>query len=365
MPITGPIIVTGGCGLLGYHVVQRLLDDPLTGPITVISRSPRTNLFDKVTYIAGDISDTTFVQRIFGEIKPETVIHTASPRPTDESLTEDDFVRINITGTRNLLEAAKKISSMRVFLFSSTVNVIQGQQHVNVAENDRPYWNMKSKAIPYWRTKAEAEKLVLAANSDKLKTLALRPCMVVGVQEHALIPAQLDALAQKKTNVQLGNNKNLLDLISAKNCAEAHLLAMYALLDASMAKGKVDGEAFNITDENAMPFWDISRIIWRTGGDTTELKDVKVIPGWLATAMASVAELAYGILFFSTKSPELNRHVVNFCTSTYTYDITKARNILGYNPDKKTEQVLKEATEWEMQRRDKESSNGSSCKVFS
>ena len=94
-----------------------------------------------------------------------------------------------------------------------------------------PYWEPKDKAIPYWRSKAEAEKDVLEANSDDLKIVALRPCMLIGLQEHALIPAQPEALEQGKSSIHLGDNKNIFDCVSADSCADAHLLAMHALLD--------------------------------------------------------------------------------------------------------------------------------------
>lgn len=86
-------------------------------------------------------------------------------------------------------------------------------------------------------------------------------------------------------------------MVSTENVANAHLLAMHALLDPLRANGKVDGEAFNIADDNPLPFWDVQRIIWRTAGDTTEIKDLTVIPAWLANTMAFAAEYAYGIIF--------------------------------------------------------------------
>lgn len=353
MVSTGPILVTGGCGLLGFHIVQALLKDPSAGPITVVSRNPKTNIFDGVNYEAGDIANVEFVNQLFAKIQPEIIFHTAAPRPTDESVTDSLLFDTNVTGTRNLVEASKSCKATKYFIFSSTVNVIQGHEHINVAEDSLPYWKRDDKAIAYWRTKAEAEQIVLAANSPSLKTVSLRPCMTVGLQEHAMIPAQLDALAEGKNKVQLGNNENFFDLVSAENSATAHLLAMHALVDPSKANGKVDGEAFNITDDNPLPFWDVARIIWKTAGDKSELKDVKVIPAWVANMMATMAEFTYRCVFFSSKSPELNRHVVNSCTHNYTYDISKARKVLGYNPEKKTEQVLKEATEWEIQRRAK------------
>ena len=69
-----------------------------------------------------------------------------------------------------------------------------------------------------------------------------------------------------------------------------------------------------------------------------------MIPKWAAKAMANVSELAYKLSFADNEKPELNRHVVDFCTGNFTYDISKARKVLGYNPEKITEQTLKDAT---------------------
>ena len=91
-------------------------------------------------------------------------------------------------------------------------------------------------------------------------------------------------------------------------------------------------------------------MVWRAAGDTTELKDVKVIQGWAAMIMAHFLELFYTIFTVGTKEPELNTHFVDACTREYTYDIDKARKILGYNPVAKTEEVLKHAVEWELQK---------------
>ena len=348
---TGPIIVTGGCGLLGYHIVQQLLKDASAGPITVISRSPKTNIFKGVSYIAGDITDFAFLEKTFTQVKPSIVIHTVSPRAIDENTTEDVWNKVNVGGIQNLLKVAQNVGTVKAFIQTSTVNVIQGFEHFHVAENAEPYWTAQSKAIPYWKTKAAQEQLVLAANSESFKTVAIRPCMIIGLQEHALIPAQLKALSEKKTGIQLGDNKNLFDIVSAENCAKAHILAMHALLDPSKANGAVAGEAFNVTNDNPLPFWDVQRVIWREAGDQTKLEDVKVIPKWLAKTMASVSELAAKFSFAGNKTPELNKFVVNFCTSNFSYDISKARTVLAYDPEKNTEQILKDATRWELDHR--------------
>ena len=349
-PLCGPVLVTGGCGFLGYHIIKALLHDPDCGPIVSVNRNPTVNLQDGVTYRAGNITDPNFVRALLQDLQPRTIVHVASPRPTDYLVKLDEFRDTNVEGTKLLLECAAEVQSVNAFVYSSSVNVLAGSPHIHVDENG-PMWEPNSKAIPYWRSKAEAERLVLRANSARFRTVSLRLCLIIGEREHAMIPAQLDAYDKKQTRVQLGDNKNLLDTVSAENAAAAHLLAAKALLDPQNAAGKVDGEAFHITDGNPLPFWDLARLIWRAAGDTTELKDVSIIPAWAAVAMATAAEWVFAIFTLGTKKPEMNTHVVDFCIHEYTYNIDKAKKVLRYNPVVRTEDVIKHAVDWELQKR--------------
>lgn len=58
------------------------------------------------------------------------------------------------------------------------------------------------------------------------------------------------------TNVQLGDNYNLIDTVSVGNAVKAHILAATILLNPDSTASRVDGETFNITDGNPVPFWD-------------------------------------------------------------------------------------------------------------
>ena len=113
-----------------------------------------------------------------------------------------------------------------------------------------------------------------------------------------------------------GDNTNLIDTVSVGNAAEAHLLAAAALLDPNRAASRVDGEVFNITDGNPVPFWDLSRLIWRASGDFTPLENVIVIPVWLALGLAITAEWTFFILTLGQKNPK----TLNKLVPTYPYD---------------------------------------------
>lgn len=169
-----------------------------------------------------------------------------------------------------------------------------------------------------------------------------------GERDNKFIPAQLAAYHNKQTGVQLGDNKNLVDQVYADNAANA-LLAAKALLNPTVARGSVAGEAFNVIDGAPIFFWDFCRLVWRAAGDYRELKDVKVIPAWLALQMANVAEWLYSITTLGSKPPTApNRLTVEFCARPYTYDVSKARRVLGYEPEVHREAVMKKAVEWEM-----------------
>ena len=346
-PVLGTVVVVGGCGFLGFHIVRALSQDPACTSVVVLSRQPTKNLQDGVKHYSCDITDLDKTRTLLNEIQPRAIMHTASPMAIDPTAKAHHFHSTNVRGTENLLTCAAEIPSIKAFVFTSTVNVVAGSPHVNVSEQ-QPLWEPTSKTIPYWLSKAAADKLVRASTSEQLATVTLRLPVIYGERDNQFIPAQLAAYRNKQTGVQLGDNKNLTDQVYAGNAATAHVLAAKALLNPTLARGPVAGEAFNITDGAPIFFWDFCRIVWRAAGDTTELKDVKVIPAWLALQMANVTEGLYWITTFGSKRPKtLNRLTVEFCLRTYTYDISKARRVLGYEPEVNREAVIKKAIEWE------------------
>ena len=113
-----------------------------------------------------------------------------------------------------------------------------------------------------------------------------------GKRDNTFVPEMMGV----RTNVQLGDKTNLIDIVSVGNAVKVHFLAATVLLNPDRTTSQVNGEIFNITDGDPVPLWDLSRLIWRAMGDITPLKDVTVIPVWLAMLMASAVEWVFFIL---------------------------------------------------------------------
>ena len=156
----------------------------------------------------------------------------------------------------------------------------------------------------------------------------------------------------KQTHIQLGDNKNLYDAIYVGNAASAHIQAAQALLR-NDTTAKVDGEAFLITDDAPMPFWDFQRKIWAAAGDETRPSEVRVIPAWVGIAMAALVEYVFWFFTFGQKLPPkaFRRNVLRYAIEDRTFCISKAKERLGYKPLVGTDEGIRRGVKWALENR--------------
>ncbi len=87
----GKVMVIGGCGFLGHHIVRQLVED-YSADISVVdlrcdkNRRPEA---DGVAYVEADISDPERLMTIFESARPDVVVHTASPAPQTAAYVSD------------------------------------------------------------------------------------------------------------------------------------------------------------------------------------------------------------------------------------------------------------------------------------
>lgn len=352
----GPVVVIGGCGFVGSHIVNALLKDPSCASVSVISRKPNVNRCEGVSYYTGDLCNLDEMRELLALIKPCVVFHAAAPRAGDPTIKPNDHYKINVEGTKNLLTCATESPTVKALVYTSTCAVSKGYQHFNIDES-APLWEQDSKTTPYFKTKALADVLTREANlpldhqGKGLLTATLRLPWVYGERDNQTIPGMLQTAEKGQTKIQLGDNKNLVEPTYAGNVATAHLQAAKKLLESENGplNPRVDGEAFHITDGDPQPFWTFARMIWQTAGDRTTPDQVTKVPGWLALSMARGIEWAYLLCTLGRLRPPLTTSPLYIQYTIYnsTYDISKARIRLGYTPVVDKEGHLKSSVAWE------------------
>lgn len=343
----GSVIVVGGCGFLGHQIVSQLLET--TTEVSVLDVRTDRNRLPSVTYHEGDISSVKDVLSVFEYVRPAVVIHTASPSIFTQSMSF--FMRINVDGTRNLLECAERVG-VKAFVYTSSASVLHNtvSDLINVDES-APVLYMPDQKEAYNHTKALAEDLVLAANrknDSNMLTVSLRPSGLFGEGDPTAVKTMVDAAAAGKYKYQIGDGKNLIDWTYAGNAAHAHILAAKALLRAYASPARpdserVDGEAFLLTNDEPIPFWEFVRGLGAAAGYPTNPQQIQEIPVALALMIAITLEWLVWFASLGRRQTTKLSLGMRFGCMTRTSCIDKAKTRLGYKPLVNMQEGIKRA----------------------
>lgn len=130
-PPLGTVLVTGGCGFLGSHIVQLILEknqSSINTQIHVLDVREPAEPFQNVKYHTADLTSSSSIRSLLVSIKPDVVIHTASPvftssQGSNSQKTRDLMYKVNVEGTRNLVEESKRLG-VKAFIYTSSASVI-------------------------------------------------------------------------------------------------------------------------------------------------------------------------------------------------------------------------------------------------
>lgn len=332
------VLVVGGCGFLGQHMVKALLGIDPVPRISVVDLRTDHNRIDGVEYHAADISSKAEIQAVLEKTLPRVIIHTASPSPMMKNLAI--HTKVNVEGTRNLIKCAQAIQCVKAFVYTSSASVVHDAYHDLVeADESLPLVFLPEQRELYSHTKALADELVLESNykaSDML-TVSIRPSGIFGPND-VIIKSFMEQAAAGKLKFQMGNGKNLFDYTYVENVVLAHILAAQKLLEEAAfpaqitGDNRVNGEAFLITNDEHMPFWDFARAIGAAAGFPVQKEDVTSIPRGLGLLIAFIAEWGTWVASFGREQSTLNRTGIRYSCMTRTYRIEKAKKRLGYRP---------------------------------
>lgn len=160
-PSLGKVVVVGGCGFLGGHIVNLIVKRHPQTQVAVLDlrTNSNRNASHNVSYHDGDITDLSAMKALFSQIRPDAVIHTASPH---FDLKPEIHDKVNVGGTKNLLEAAQ-VAGVKAFVYTSSASVILDAVTELVNADERwPLVTGKAQPEHYTTTKVRSQLMTQA-----------------------------------------------------------------------------------------------------------------------------------------------------------------------------------------------------------
>ncbi len=293
----------------------------------MLGRTPAPDLEAQgVRFIRASLDDSAAVSAACAGV--DTVFHTAAKVGVWGRY--DHFFRTNVLGTRALLEGCRAHGVKRLIYTSTPSVVYNGQALANANESLPLTTDCPS---PYPLTKAIAEREVLAANSDTLRTIALRPHLIWGVGDPHLVPRVLARARAGRLRI-VGSGSNRVDMVHVENAVDAHLLAEAALRQFHLISEndngprRADGRAFFITNGEPVVLWAWINGLLRALGEPPVTKKISL---GAASTVGAICEALWKILPVESEPP-MTRFIAAELAKDHWFDISAARRDLGYTP---------------------------------
>lgn len=310
------VFITGGGGFLGKHIVRQLLDEG--HEVTSYSRGHYPELQNwGVNTIQGSLEDKERLEEAC--IGHDVFFHTASKVAMWGK--REDFYQTNVVGTENVISACH-INNIPHLIYTSTPSVVFEFDSLQNEDESLPY--PEKSYSRYAESKAIAEKKVLEANGDQLKTVSLRPHLVFGPGDQNLIPRLIASHKKGKLKI-VGTGENKVDVLYVENAAQAHLLAWKALRE---NPEKVEGRPYFL-GQGPVKLWDfINEIL-----ELHKLPPVKKkIAFETAFKIGKVIEMGSSLIGKYNYHPPMTRFVALQLSKDHYFKHDNAKNDFGWTP---------------------------------
>lgn len=321
------VIVTGGTGFIGSHLVNRLLEAGHSVSVPVRKESNTEWLSHQgVKKVTIDLTDIEKVKKLLEDI--DIVFHLASIRGSgwayDDTLIWDTNVRI----TDNLLRAS--VDGSKHFIYVSSVSV-HGHLNGKTADEEYPY----RPVTMYGRSKQESEKLVSKYHkADGLNTTVIRPVITYGPHDTWGMIPKLIRLIDSDRYLTVGSGRNRVHLIYIDDLIDGLVL--------TMNRPGCFGEAFILAGERPITINSLVRIVEKTLNKSVPKLHVPL--PFAKTAAFFMEFVSKRVL--KSKEPVVTRDKVDIMTVDRAYDISKAKEVLGFTPEIDYEDGLERTVSW-------------------
>lgn len=323
------VLVTGGGGFLGTRIALALRD--LGDSVVAFGRSTYPHLERAGTStVHGDIRNVT---EIVAACKGVDAVYHVAALAGIWGRTRD-FQSINVDGTRNVINACH-VNRVRSLIYTSSPSVVFGSEALCGVDESQPY--PSHFLADYPATKVAAEKLVLAANSSTLATVALRPHLIWGPGDPHLIPRVI-ARARSGQLARVGDGTNLVDITYVDNAADAHVAAGRELAGSKRCAGK----AYFISQGEPVSLWPWLAGILEAVGAPKISRTISYRKAYFA---GTILELVHRALR-KTNEPRMTRFLASQLAKSHYFNISASMRDFGYVPKVSTEEGLTRLIPW-------------------
>ena len=304
------VLLTGGCGFIGSHIAHKLVEDDFE--VLIIDNLSRgdinriRDIQENVEFKKIDLRNKDKLEEIFPRKDETIVIHTAAQVSVNKSIEDPCYDALNnIIGTLNILALSLKYNVIKFIHFSSAA--IYGNPKYIPIDEEHP----KNPISPYGISKLSSEYYSLTYDHlYGLKVVVLRPFNVYGPGQNpddpyaGVITIFVSRVLNDKPPIVFGGHQTR-DLVNVKDVVFATMLAI---------KENVHGEPFNIASGSEVSISELANIIIKAA-NKPNLKPI----------------------YESMRPGDIERSVAN---------IDKAKKLLGYHPNVKLYEGIKEVVEW-------------------
>ncbi len=322
------VMVLGGTGFIGSHLVKRLANNGFDVVVPVRKESNRESLSTgSVQVVEADLLRPGSLDGLMEGI--DTVFHLAAVRGSGWSFSDEDVYRVNVGITKNLMEAAVS-QAVKHCIYVSSVSVYGHPKGVLVGE-EYPC----SPVTRYGETKYESEKIVEGFHRrDKVLSTIIRPVITYGPGDTWGMVAKLVSLINSSRYLTVGSGENRVHLIYIDDLIEGLML----VLNTRAAWGRI----YILAGEEPIT---INRLVGVTSAALGKRVTNLHIPIWFARPMAQSMGILYRLLSVY-REPLVTLDKIDIMCRDRAFDFKRAKEDLQFAPKVGYEEGVERTVAW-------------------
>src|SRR5215467_10480071 len=320
MAATPMVLVTGGSGFVGGHVLLQLLEAGYRVRTTVRSPHRESSVRAMLTGAGADAARLSFAVADLDRDQGwrdavdgcDYVIHVASPIPAAAPRTEDELIRPARDGTLRVLRSARDAGVKRVVVTSSCGAIYYGHPPQSAPFDETSWTNTDGEMSAYVRSKAIAERAAwdfMSAEGGSMELSTVNPTGIFGPILSRDASSSVELIARLLKGMP-GCPRLFFGIVDVRDVADLHLRAM--------THAAAKGERFIASSGDLMSMLDVARVLRERLGAAAHKVPTRELPNWLVR--------------FAARFDRKLRPLVPLLDSTRRATSARAQRLLGWTP---------------------------------